>query len=137
MIQLTTKERFARIFEHREADRIPITDVPWNATIARWHSEGMPEGSDFEDFFGIDRVTQLFVDNSPRYEKRTLEETAEHTVYTSEWGVTMRQWKHAASTPEFLDFTIVDRRSWQEAKLRITASPDRINWAYLAANYPI
>jgi uroporphyrinogen decarboxylase len=66
-----------------------------------------------------------------------LEETAEHTVYTSEWGVTMRQWKHAASTPEFLDFTIVDRRSWQEAKRRITASPDRINWAYLAANYPI
>jgi uroporphyrinogen decarboxylase len=76
-IQMTTKERFTRMSEHRAADRVSIADVPWDATIARWRSEGMPEGMDFEDFFGIDRVDLLFVDGSPQYEKRTLEETDE------------------------------------------------------------
>ncbi len=139
MIQpkLTTKERFTRMFEHRAADRVPITDVPWHATIERWRGEGLPEGVDFEDYFDIDRVNLLFVDGSPQYEKRTLEETDEYRIYTSDWGVTMREWKHEASTPEFLDFTIVDRASWEVAKKRITTSPDRIDWAYLAANYPI
>ncbi|MCX7708186.1 MAG: hypothetical protein N2204_09275, partial [Anaerolineae bacterium] len=70
------------MFEHREADRVPIVDIPWDATIARWRSEGMPEGVDFEDFFGIDRITLLFVDNSPQYEQKTLEETDAHKVYT-------------------------------------------------------
>jgi len=135
--RLTTKERFTRMFEHRPADRVPITDVPWNATIARWRAEGLPEAMDFETFFDIDRVNLLFVDGSPQYLKRTLEETDEYRIYTSDWGVTMRGWKHAASTPEFLDFTIVDRASWEAAKKRITASPDRIDWAHLAANYPI
>jgi uroporphyrinogen decarboxylase len=135
--QMTSRERFTRMFEHREADRVPIIDSPWDATIERWRAEGMPEGMDFEDFFDIDRVTVLFVNGSPRYEKRTLEDTDVHTIYTSEWGVTMKQWKHTASTPEFLDFTIVDRASWQEAKKRISSGPDRINWAWLEANYPV
>lgn len=135
--RLTTRERFTRMFEHREADRVPIIDIPWDSTIDRWHAEGMPHDMDFEDFFDIDRITLLHVDGSPRYEKRTLEETDDHVVYTSDWGVTMKQWKHAASTPEFLDFTIVDRATWNEAKKRISASPDRIDWALLEANYPI
>ena len=137
MQKMTTRERFARIFEHKAADRVPITDIPWDATIARWRAEGMPPDMDFEDFFGIDRVTLMFVDGSPRYEKKTLEETDTYKTYTSDWGVTMKQWKHAASTPEFLDFTIVDPASWQEAKRRITASPDRIDWEGLKTNYPL
>jgi uroporphyrinogen decarboxylase len=134
---MTSRERFSRIFAHREADRIPVVDIPWHSTIARWHREGMPEGVDFEDFFDIDRVTLLFVDGSPQYEARTLEETGEFRVYTSEWGVTMRKWKHAESTPEFLDFTIVDRESWEAAKKRISTGPERIDWTYLEQNYPV
>ncbi len=43
----------------------------------------------------------------------------------------MKQWKHAASTPEFLDFTIVDADAWRKAKERITPSDDRVNWDLL------
>ena len=97
----------------------------------------MPAGVDFEDFFEIDRMTLLRVDESPRYERRVLEETEDYNTEVSEWGVTTRQWKNATSTPEFLDFTIVDRASWAEAKKRITTSADRIDWPYLEKNYPI
>ena len=62
---MTSHERFKRMFEHREADRVPITDCPWETTLERWHREGMPEGIDFVDYFGLDHVAGVFADTSP------------------------------------------------------------------------
>ena len=39
MQELTSWERFQRMYEHRDADRIPIIDDPWAATIERWRRE--------------------------------------------------------------------------------------------------
>lgn len=47
----------------------------------------------------------------------------------------MKNWKHRGGVPEFLDFTIVDRDSWQEAKTRMTPTPDRIPWDTLRQDY--
>jgi uroporphyrinogen decarboxylase len=134
---LTPHQRYTRMFAHQEADRIPIIDDPWAATVERWQNEGMPVGTSYIDYFQLDPMTRFRVDNSPRYEQRVLEETPEHKIYTSPWGVTMKQWKHAASTPEFLAHTIVDMESWQRAKARIGTEPDRIPWDYLKKNFPI
>ena len=136
MSEMTSHERFKRMFEHREADRVPIIDGPWGATIERWHREGMPQGVSFVDFFGLDKTAGIGVDNSPRYEQKTIEETDEYRIYTTQWGATQKNWKHAASTPEFLDFTIVDADSWRAAKERMAPSRDRVNWEHLKANYP-
>ncbi|NLL82888.1 MAG: hypothetical protein GX230_01435 [Lentisphaerae bacterium] len=133
---MTAAERFTRMYQHQEADRIPVIDLPWSATIERWQSEGMPCDIDYCDFFGLDKVVHYLPDNSPRYEAKTIEETDEYHIYTSSWGVTQKSWKHMASTPEFLDFTIKDRESWSQAKERMTPTRDRINWSYLADNYP-
>ncbi len=43
---MTSHERFTRMFEHREADRVPIQDGPGHATIERWRREGMPQDVD-------------------------------------------------------------------------------------------
>ena len=133
--EMTSWERFTRMFAHREADRVPIIDGPWGATIERWQREGMPTDVSYVDYFGLDKTVGLHVDTSPRYEEKTLKETDEYTVYTSNWGVTMRQWKHAASTPEFLNFTVVDPDSWAKAKARVQPTRERIDWKRLAANY--
>jgi uroporphyrinogen decarboxylase len=135
MDTMTSRERFSRIYEHREADRIPIIDSPWGATIERWHREGMPTGIDYAEYFDLDRVAWINVDNSPQYEAKTIEETDEYRIHTTSWGATLKNWKHAASTPEFLAFTIVDRESWAKAKSRMRPSRDRIDWKYLASNY--
>ena len=37
MAEMKSRERFARMFEHREADRVPIMDFPWQGTVKRWH----------------------------------------------------------------------------------------------------
>jgi uroporphyrinogen decarboxylase len=132
---MTSHERFKRMYEHRDADRIPIIDSPWDATIERWQREGMPKDVDFVDFFDLDHHVGIGVDNSPQYPQRVIEETAEHKIYTSAWGVTMKQWKHAASTPEFLDFTVVDPDTWKKAKERMQPTRDRVNWDRLKTNY--
>ena len=62
MSEMTSHERFQRMFEHREADRIPIIDGPWGATIERWQREGMPKDVSFVDFFGLDHVVTISAD---------------------------------------------------------------------------
>ena len=93
---MTSHERFRRMFEHREADRVPIIDSPWGATLERWRREGMPADADFVDYFDLDRVVHLGIDNSPRYEKRVVREDDDQVTRTTSWGVTVRNWKHAA-----------------------------------------
>ncbi len=136
MKPMTTHERFSRMFAHQEADRVPIIDNPWEGTLQRWRREGLPEGVDWRDFFGIDKVASIGVDISPRYPNRVIEETDHHIVFTSPWGVTMKQFKHADSTPEFLDFTVVDPERWAQAKRRMTVDRDRIDWKRLEQDYP-
>ena len=135
MYKMTSHERISRMFEHKDADRIPVTDNPWKSTLERWTREGMPDGMDFCDYFDLDKITSIGVDISPQYEVKTLEETEEYIIYTSEYGATMKQWKHQNSTPEFLNFSITDPTKWKEAKSRMVPNRDRINWDYLKKNY--
>ncbi len=135
MAEMTTRERVQRMYAHQEADRVPVTDSPWDATLERWHREGLPEGVDYADYFGLDKFVHISVDNSPRYPVKTLEETEEYTITTSAWGVTMKNWRHSGGVPQFLAFTITDPDSWRKAKARMEPSRDRIDWAKLQRNY--
>jgi len=132
---LTSRQRFQRMFDHQDADRVPIIDDPWNATIERWRHEGMPANVHYAEFFGLDHVAEIFVDNSPGFEKKVIEETDEYIITTTEWGATLKNWKHAATAPEFIDFTLKDRESWSKFKERIRPDADRVNWDYLRKNY--
>ena len=128
-------ERIKRMYEHREADRIPIIDGPWGGTIRRWMREGMPP-MDWTDYFDTDKMAEISVDITPRFPYKLIEETDRYRIETSPWGVTMKNFKEEDSTPEFLDFTVIDEESWENAKKRMTLSDDRIPWDYLKANYP-
>jgi len=135
MYKMTSHERFSRMFAHKEADRVPIADETWNATLERWRQEGMPAGVDYCDYFDIDKIAGIWVDNSPRYEYKVIEETEEYIIYVSNWGATLKQTKHIASVPDFLDFTITDAKSWAEAKARMTPTEDRVDWNHLKTHY--
>jgi uroporphyrinogen decarboxylase len=135
MVKMTSHERFKRMFEHRDADRVPILDGPWGTTIERWQREGLPEGQSYIDYFDLDKVTTFSGGNSPRYESKTIEETPEYRIYTTGFGATLKNWKHMTSTPEFLDFKIKDRETWADAKARMTMDENRIPWKRLEENY--
>ena len=132
--EMTSRERIRRMFEHREADRIPILEEPWETTCERWEREGV---TNWPIYMGMDQYRHIFTDNSPRYPSNMLEETDDYMIYTTEWGVTLKEWKHATSTPQFLDFQIKDLEKWHEAKKRMTFDMSRIEWDELKRDYPI
>ena len=134
--ELTTHERYLRVFNHENPDRLPRHDSPWGSTVARWQKEGLPPGIGPHEFFGWDNIAGISHDNSPRFPVGTVEETDEFYVHTTPWGATMRNWRHRGGVPEFLDFRIKDRDSWAAAKERMTPTDDRVDWAHLEAQYP-
>ena len=133
---MTSHERIGRMYAHREADRIPVIDSPWRTTIERWHREGMPEGVSFVEYFDLERIGHISVDNSPRYPAEVIEQTPEYRIFTTSWGETLKEFTRADSTPDFLDFRIIDRKSWEQAKQRMRPAPDRIPWEMLKREYP-
>ena len=80
---------------HQDADRVPVTDSPWGATIERWQREGMPVDVSYVDYFGLDKIAHFGVDNSPRYPIRVVEETDEYVLYHSE------DWYDDTNMPRF------------------------------------
>ena len=88
MTDMTAKECFARVYAHKEADRIPIIDSPWAGTLRRWRNEEMPANADWCDYFGVDKVAKISVDITPRYEEQIVEEDDFYITKTTKWGVT-------------------------------------------------
>lgn len=136
MRKMNTRERMTRMYEHRDADSIPLTDSPWVETVERWHREGMPAGTSVEEFFDLDKFAYIGADNSPQYPSEVIEETPEFVTRTTAWGQTVRNWKTHGGVPEFLECKISTPDAWREAKKRMTPSRDRIDWDHLAKNYP-
>lgn len=128
-------ERIKRMYEHREADRVPIVDIPWPGTLRRWHREGLPMDMPWETFFGTDKVSAISIDISPRFEQVILEETDRYIISTTQWGATVRNFKEEDSTPEMMDYRVTDQIAWAEAKARMTLEDDRIPWKLLKENY--
>ncbi len=135
--EMSSYERMKCVYNHETPDRLPLTDSPWGTTVARWRREGLPADVSVGDFFGFEKSGSIGTDNSPRYPSELIEETDEYVIRTTAWGATMKNWKKASSTPDFLDFRIKDRSSWDEARARMTPTEDRVNWAHLEKNHPI
>jgi uroporphyrinogen decarboxylase len=81
-------------------------------------------------------VRGIYVDISPRYERKIIEETDRYIIYTSEWGVTIKKLKESDSTPEFLDYTVKTPEAWEAAKKRMAFDPSRVDLGYYKREYP-
>jgi len=123
------------MFEHKEADRVPMLGGPWGTTLERWRREGMPPDADFAEYFDLDRTVGIGGDIGPRYEEKVIEETDDYVINLDSWGTTAKNWKHVSSTPHWIARTIVDRESWKAAKARMVMTDDRVDWENLRKNY--
>jgi len=131
---MTSRERVGRMLRHREADRVPVHDVPWELTVRRWWGEGLPEGVSPADHFGYELAYQG-PDISLQLPERTLEETETYRVYTDSKGAVLKSFKDHESVPENIDFTITSPETWEQHKHRWEWNDDRVGWeAALAYN---
>jgi uroporphyrinogen decarboxylase len=87
MKELTIQERFSRVFSHKKADRVSTIDSPWRGTLERGKQEGMPDGIDWRDCFGVDKMEFIHADTFPSCKIKTLEETDDHIITTSHFRV--------------------------------------------------
>ena len=136
MKELTTRERMKRAYAHKESDRVPMIDVPWSSTLARWQRDGMPREADFLEYFGLDLISKFDVDNSPRYPVRVAEENQRFVMKTTPWGGMVKELKDTVSSLEFVSYSVSNWDSWQKMKERMTPDRDRIPWDFLKTNYP-
>jgi len=137
MSEMTSRERMLRTYRRQEIDRMMMVDTAWGGTVRRWHAEGLPEGVDWQDYFGFDKIVRFFPDNSPRFETKVIEETDTYMINTTKWGQTLRNFKVQDSTPEVLNNYYDTPEKWAEAKARmLMPHDDRIPWDTLKENYP-
>ena len=131
---MTPRERVQRALAHREADRIPIHDSPWSATITRWHGEGLPDDVPVHEFFGYE-VCQFGADTSPQYPVRVVDRTPEYITETTAYGGVRRNHRDRSTTPELIDYGVKSREDWEAAKKRMHPSYTRVDWVSLKSGY--
>lgn len=137
MVKLTERERILRTYKHMEVDRVPMLDEPWAGTVKRWKKEGLPANVSWDDHFGFDHLIRVCPDNSPRFERKILEENDRYVIETTQWGCTQKAFKELDATSEALGFHYDTPEKWEEAKAAMkTYHDDRIDWKYLEENYP-
>jgi hypothetical protein len=65
--KLTTVDRFGRVADFQEVDRLPVVEWAgyWNKTVDRWRGEGLPDtvanAFDIRAYFGLDRWQQFWI----------------------------------------------------------------------------
>ncbi len=124
---MTSSERVLAALGHREADRVPIHDTPWFTTVRRWHREGLPEDQSPAQYFGYE-FSGVGADTSLRMPTEVVEETDEYVIAWNSNGALRKNWKHATSTPECLDFRIKTPADWYARKQELEIGRDRIDW---------
>ena len=125
---MTSRERIATIFSGGIPDRVGIHDSIWGSTLERWHREGLPAGVDPLDYLGVNDIVRINADDSLRFPVRVLTETDEYRTYVDANGVTRKDLKTAGGwTPQWMgEFTIRDRKSWEENRHRLAFCDARI-----------
>jgi uroporphyrinogen decarboxylase len=131
---LNGKERFMAAIAHREADRVPIHDYPWDSTVDRWHREGLPHGQSADAYFGFEMV-RIEPDLSPRFPKSEVQENDEYVLERTAYGALRRQHRDHSTTPEIVEYPIHTREDWERIKPRMAPAPERLNWPVMRAEY--
>ena len=133
---MTTRERMIAYVEGKKTDRVPfvIRWGPWGDAHQRWKQEGMKNDNDWYNLFGFDTLcvgTGVNFGICPAFKHEVLADEGDKIVYRDEQGVVKRDRKGATTMPQFLEYPVRDRKTWEEHKWRFDAdTPERFpdNW---------
>lgn len=125
---MTSRERISKVLAKEIPDRVPLCETSfWPQTVERWKKEGLPQGVDLIDYFGMDHISGISFDTTFRLEHRVLEDTPEYRIETDGYGKTLQVWKgDTNSPPHQIDHFIKGKKEWDELKKKLIPSADRI-----------
>jgi len=128
---MTSRERMIAFFTDKPVDRVPFINQwgPWEEARLRWKREGMKSDDDWYTLFGFDSSgVDLGVNLGicPEYEWKQIDEDDEYIIFRDGHGVLQRARKDGTSMPEWLDYPVKDRKTWEEHKWRFDPeTPER------------
>lgn len=114
---MTSQERILKALKHEEADRVAIHDSPWQSTITRWRTEGLPSEIPVEEYFEYE-FTSIGFDSSPRFPVKVIEKNENYILTQESTGATNRNLRDYSSTPELVDRPIKKKEDWAPIKKR-------------------
>ncbi len=127
---MTTRELWQEILFYGEFDRVPaIHWAAWDETLKRWADEGLPEGTNLNEYLDAGPMythVGVNLDLFPVFETETLEDTDEYRIFRDAYGVVQQDWKHKSCIPHYIDHTLKTARDWAEFKKRLQPDPARI-----------
>ena len=94
---MNSRERFLAALKHEEADRVPMHDSPWAATIKRWREEGLTTETSPAEYYGFGMV-RFEADTSPQFPVRIIEEDEEYILRVHRDGRLMHEERFFAET---------------------------------------
>jgi hypothetical protein len=128
------RQRFVSTFLFEPVDRPPYweTILFWDDTIRRWQTEGMPQGVSGEEYFDMEalhwipEVPIIWIPYYPPFEEELIEEGSGFRVIRNRYGIKLKEYTRGESIPQFLEFPVKDRASWEALQWRLDAEdPDR------------
>ncbi|MGI6367172.1 MAG: uroporphyrinogen decarboxylase family protein [Anaerolineae bacterium] len=127
MQAMTGVERITNILQRRPVDRIGLFEHFWGDTQRAWAERGhIREDENLDDHFGFDM--SLFGPNTYvanlDFEPVVVEETEETILKRDGNGALLRRHKLHETTPEHVDFTVKERRPWEELIRPFLLEPD-------------
>jgi len=142
---MTQREAFSALLSFEQPDTLCQFEWGyWPETVARWHTEGLPEGTEPWDACGITHYFRppIHQDIFPPFERQVLEEDATTRVVRTENGILCRESKLGMRLPQFLKHPVANRDDFEAMKERLDPkSPGRYPadwdaWAKAAPAFP-
>lgn len=112
---MNSRERFHAVMHYQPADRCPMLDLGYGTeTLGSWQRQGLPRGTDIEEYFGIDcwRTAPINVGLCPEFSEEVVEDYGDTRLARDGGGVLKLESKFTRSNPRALDHTLKDRESW-------------------------
>ncbi len=133
---MNKKELFKRNLEIGKSDRVILTENMgfWPETYPKWYSEGLAEGTDLFEYFGMTQVRFLPVNFNfiPSFERKVMEETDEYLIVLDETNTLKKEFKNSSAMPHYISFPIKEKKDFYELKERLNPkSSERYpaNWS--------
>jgi len=110
-------DRFVEVMTYGEFDHPPLLgEGLWPDTWERWRREGLSDAG-WEQVFGVKTfgiAHHGFNEGlCPKFEERMIEETDEFVVRVNESGCKIRDLRHSTTMPEWLEYPVRDRATFE------------------------
>ena len=128
---MNQRERFRRIMQFQTVDRVPNYEMGLlKGTAERWHSEGLPSGVDWREYFDMaedfrfapHRAGAPNVGMIPPFEEKVIEETDRYIVSIGKEGIKSKNLKTDEEfMPQWLEYPVKNHQDFEKLKQRYDA----------------